>query len=372
MRALFSLGIFLLLVIPFAAGQEPDQIRLPQLNSPIKLHVNESAFFGSDNLQITLNNIEDSRCPSHVTCIWAGEAKVQLTLTHNKQLENLTLSTMEKNKPASFNGYLINLVKVDPYPTSTKNISTGDYLATVLVSKENILSPKQQMANGVLSQDVVCHDGFTLIQKASTDTAACVKPATARILAERIWGTVLKDTANPEISNPKQMANPASTYCFDHDGKIEMSKSDTGVQGICIFSDGSKCGEWQYYRGECKPGQSDKTVSPSLEITTEKDQYAIGEPINFTITNSGSTRLFPIGWGYSITGPNGEHYAPNSVLRMMLVALPPGNSIHWVWNQLDSNSTQASLGQYSITAFYSEENTQKEITNSKLVKIIPQ
>jgi putative hemolysin len=375
MKALLSFGMLCLFLIPFAASQESGQIGLSQLNSPIKLHVNESTFLESENLQITLNHMDDSRCPSDVTCVWAGEAKAQLYLTRDEQnLGNLTLSTMEKNNSISFNGYLINLIKVDPYPTSTKNIQTADYLATILVSKESTLSPKQQIANGILPQDVLCSEGFTLMQKTSTNTAACVKPATAKILAERSWGTILKDATNSaEDSSPKQIANPASTYCFDHGGKIEMRESDMGVQGTCVFSDGSECEEWQYYRGECQPVQtSDNTVPSSLVVTTEKDQYATGEPINFTITNSGNTRLFPIGWGYSISGPNGEHYAPNGVLKMMLVALPPGNSTHWEWNQLDGNKTQASPGRYTITASYSEENTEKEIASSKLVEIILQ
>ncbi|TBR09951.1 MAG: DUF333 domain-containing protein [Candidatus Nitrosotenuis sp.] len=372
MKGLLLLGMLCLFAIPFAAGQESDQIGFPQLNLPIKLHVNESAFLESESLQITLNHIEDSRCPSDVTCIWAGEAKAQLSLIHNEQMGNLTLSTMAYNKPVSFDGYLISLIKMDPYPTSTKNITSADYIATILVSKEEgLLSPKQQMTNGVLPQDVVCHDGLALVQKASTDTAVCVKPETAKILAERTWGTILKE-ANLETENPKQVPNPASTYCFDNGGKIEMSQTDAGVEGICVFSDGSKCEEWQYYRGECKPESSNTPIQSSLEITTEKDQYAIGEPINFTITNSGSARLFPIGWGYSITGPNGEQYAPSGVLKMMLIALSPGNSTNWEWNQLDGNNTQVGPGQYSINASYSEENTEKEITNSKLVEITSQ
>lgn len=369
MKALLALCMVCLSVIPFAAGQETDQITLPQLNSPIALHVNESTFLETENLQITLNNIDDSRCPADVTCIWAGEAKAHLSLMHNEKSGNLTLSTMDKSNTSSFDGYLFSMLKVDPYPVSTENITDADYLATILVSKEVLPSPKQQMTNGVLPQDVVCHDGLALMQKASAGTAVCVTPATAKTLAERAWGTILKEAT--EATTPKQIPNPASTYCFENGGKIEMSQSDAGVQGICVFPDGSKCEEWQYYRGECKP-ESSESVTSSLEITTEKEQYAAGEPINFTITNSGSTVLFPIGWGYSVTGPNGEHYAPNGVLNMMIAALSPGSSINWEWNQLDGNGTQASPGQYSINALYSEEGTEKEITNSHLVEITSQ
>lgn len=366
MKAAFSLALLVLLAIPMAAAQGSDQITLPQLNSPIQLHLNESTFLESESLQITINHINDSRCPSDVTCVWEGEAKVQLRLTHNEQISgNFTVSTLKNSNSVSFDNYLISLLSVEPYPVSTKNISADDYVITVLVSKENTLSPKQQMENGILPQDVTCASGLALIQKASANTAACVKPATAKILEERNWGTILK-AANTEGSSPKQVENPASTYCFDHGGKIEMSESETGVQGICVFPNGSECDEWQYYRGECQPAQG----SSGLTITTEKDQYAIGEPIDFTITNSGNTRLFPIGWGYSISGQNGDHYAPNGVLNMMLVALAPGNSTHWEWNQLDGNETQANPGQYMISASYSEEDTQKEITASKQVEIV--
>ena len=127
MKALLLLGMLCLFVIPFAAAQELDQIGFSQLNSPIKLHVNDSTFLETENLQITLNQIDDSRCPSDVTCVWAGEAKVQLSLIHNEKLGNFTLSTMEKNKVVSFDGYLLSLIKVDPYPTSTKNITSVDY-----------------------------------------------------------------------------------------------------------------------------------------------------------------------------------------------------------------------------------------------------
>ncbi len=110
-------------------------------------------------------------------------------------------------------------------------------------------------------------------------------------------------------------------------------------------------------------------VNSSLQITTDKDQYKIGKTINITITNQGNTRLFPIGWGYSVIGIDGQKYAPNGVLRMMLVALPPGESIHWTWNQLDSNGTQVNTGKYHIVGAYMEDGTQKEVSNFKEFEI---
>ena len=109
--------------------------------------------------------------------------------------------------------------------------------------------------------------------------------------------------------------------------------------------------------------------SSSLAILTDKEQYKTGETINITITNQGDTRLFPKGWGYSVTGIDGKQYAPSGVLTMMLVALPPGQSTHWTWDQLDSNSTQVNPGKYRITGSYTEEGTEKEVSNFKEIEI---
>ncbi|MFA4873558.1 MAG: DUF333 domain-containing protein [Patescibacteria group bacterium] len=50
------------------------------------------------------------------------------------------------------------------------------------------------------------------------------------------------------------MANPASLYCLEHGGTLEITKdAEGGEQGICKFSDGTECDEWQFFRGECKP-----------------------------------------------------------------------------------------------------------------------
>ena len=53
------------------------------------------------------------------------------------------------------------------------------------------------------------------------------------------------------------MPNPASVFCEENDGKLEIRTDESGAQtGFCIFEDGSECDEWAFYRGECKPGDS--------------------------------------------------------------------------------------------------------------------
>ena len=51
------------------------------------------------------------------------------------------------------------------------------------------------------------------------------------------------------------LANPASVYCGEHGGKLEIRDEAGGQAGYCIFPDGSECEEWAFFRGECKPGE---------------------------------------------------------------------------------------------------------------------
>lgn len=50
--------------------------------------------------------------------------------------------------------------------------------------------------------------------------------------------------------------NPASAYCEEQGYRLELREGEDGTVGVCIFSDGSECEEWAYFRGECAPGDS--------------------------------------------------------------------------------------------------------------------
>jgi putative hemolysin len=51
------------------------------------------------------------------------------------------------------------------------------------------------------------------------------------------------------------MPNPASVFCEENGGKVEIrTAADGSQQGFCVFTDGTECDEWAYYRAECAPG----------------------------------------------------------------------------------------------------------------------
>jgi len=69
------------------------------------------------------------------------------------------------------------------------------------------------------------------------------------------FSTNYEENKSNNKSNP-ELANPASVFCLEHNGIIEMRQNENGQYGVCIFNDSSECDEWQYYREECKPGES--------------------------------------------------------------------------------------------------------------------
>lgn len=80
--------------------------------------------------------ITDSRCPLGANCIQQGSARVKLSVTHIKELQDLTLSTDKKEGSSeSAFGYTVQLIDVKPYPGSP-NADTTPRSISILVTKE--------------------------------------------------------------------------------------------------------------------------------------------------------------------------------------------------------------------------------------------
>ena len=62
------------------------------------------------------------------------------------------------------------------------------------------------------------------------------------------------------------MANPASVYCEQQGGKLEIRTAADGSQsGTCVFADNSECDEWAYFRHECSPQSQTEDISDEIK-----------------------------------------------------------------------------------------------------------
>jgi len=65
-------------------------------------------------------------------------------------------------------------------------------LMPVMSFADSLNSPRQQMNDGTMAEDVTCKGGFTLMIRMSGD-AACVTPSTASKLSSAGWGEIIKE-----------------------------------------------------------------------------------------------------------------------------------------------------------------------------------
>jgi len=105
------------------------------------------------------------------------------------------------------------------------------------------MSPRQQMANGIAPENVICKEGLELVIRFSDGTAACVKQLASLKLAERGWGFISRPIEIPEISKPEfridfEKCNPSVDK--DSDGKPDELIPQAGIDwSYCNLSGAS-------------------------------------------------------------------------------------------------------------------------------------
>ena len=81
--------------------------------------------------RITFNEVrEDSRCPVDVTCVWAGDAKVDVTIARNGvPTETKTLSITPPENEVQTGNLKIRFVGLTPVPRQSDGNAPRNYLA---------------------------------------------------------------------------------------------------------------------------------------------------------------------------------------------------------------------------------------------------
>jgi len=89
-------------------------------------------YHSADNsLKFKITEINDSRCPSDVVCIWAGKADVKIEV-ESPVTGTIVLSTYD-NPVDTVGNFSFKIIDVLPYPISTKAIQLEDYNVTLKI-----------------------------------------------------------------------------------------------------------------------------------------------------------------------------------------------------------------------------------------------
>lgn len=130
----------LFLLMAALAGAAPDTLsdtKAP-LNEEFRIKIGQQVTIKKISVKFSdVNN--ESRCPTGVQCIWAGNAAVVVDVAKKtKKVVRATLNTNPAVQPNEFEykGYKIRLVGLNPYPKSGHQIDRKDYEATLIVTKD--------------------------------------------------------------------------------------------------------------------------------------------------------------------------------------------------------------------------------------------
>ena len=126
-----SLVLLLLAVALAACGRDGSAATF---DMPIQLAPGQSAVFKEQQLQVQLISVADSRCPTDVTCLWAGEVVVRLAIRSQGKVSEHELKELQKG---ALDGYVFEILNVLPARgPQAQRIAPADYRVTLKVTRQ--------------------------------------------------------------------------------------------------------------------------------------------------------------------------------------------------------------------------------------------
>lgn len=114
----------------------PPTVRDVTLGQEFTLRAAESVRITGTDLLVTFDSVtEDSRCPTNVNCVWAGNAVVRLTprvADATRGALELHTTTVDKRE-APVDGYRVQLTRLTPNRTEGTPLTQDQYIATLTV-----------------------------------------------------------------------------------------------------------------------------------------------------------------------------------------------------------------------------------------------
>lgn len=127
--------ILLILVLTFSFGAFAQTNAQP--TQKVSVLINKQKIVVKNKLSIKFASlIEDSRCPTDVQCIQAGEARITIEVSGSKSApKTFEIGIGKTPTTVSYGGYNIKLTNLTPQPASNIRINRNGYTATFTVVK---------------------------------------------------------------------------------------------------------------------------------------------------------------------------------------------------------------------------------------------
>lgn len=171
-------------------------------------------------------------------------------LVDTEIIDNITFLIPKRDcDPGGYNDAVASSreIKIQSGKINLDGLQYSLYQSDDEIIQSNILSPRKQMMNGVLPENVVCKEGLQLIFKSRDNSPACVKPQTVQKLVARNWGSMSMQTIQKTwvAMAPNQCDNPwendlndwyvSHNYKLTTADRLKVIKNYYQKLGITIF-----------------------------------------------------------------------------------------------------------------------------------------
>lgn len=109
-----------------------------EIGAFVSIPAGETALISSEKLYIKFDSlISDSRCPTGVVCVWAGEAKAKIQMKLNGQISDIVLTDnggTDGMSQSTFGNFKLTF-QIKPYPKADVTTAAGDYILYIKLDK---------------------------------------------------------------------------------------------------------------------------------------------------------------------------------------------------------------------------------------------
>jgi len=136
MRSL-AVVLALLLVACSPSPTQPDS-SLPLRDATATLQLGRFSQVTPDLRIAFAELVEDSRCPASVTCAWQGNGAIRVDVTTARGTQSAKLNTAGGEtfpREATVEGYVLELVALDPQPQTPDPIPPQQYRAAIRITR---------------------------------------------------------------------------------------------------------------------------------------------------------------------------------------------------------------------------------------------
>lgn len=106
------------------------------LDRPFRIRLDQTVAVAGTDLQVTFDDLVDSRCPTGVECVWEGSARVTLDAAAAAGAQRFSLDTHPDLGPTGEAlGYAFQLLDVEPFPVIDQPVPREAHVATLIVTR---------------------------------------------------------------------------------------------------------------------------------------------------------------------------------------------------------------------------------------------